>query len=127
MCRAIQFRPSASGHAQDKSRTLDGLDEEIRRDVEEDGKLLGMRLTDGPFPVDHVRHLTSGVEDGNEMCLLQTSLFHEIRQHFMGTRIWQRMMLFFIILDKSDHQIKGRIFFPTTVLALIHHLLDLGK
>src|ERR1039457_6087530 len=90
-------------------RNADGSDEEVRRHPEKLGKLLGMHFTDGPLRVDDVGHIASGFENRKKVGLLQTPLFHQIYQHFVRTRIGQRMMLLFVVLDKTRHQVKGPI------------------
>ncbi len=35
------------------------------------------------------------------------------------------MMLFFVVLDQTNHQIKGGVFFRGAVLTLVHQLLGL--
>src|ERR1035438_6239086 len=94
---------------------------------EELGELLGMYFTDGAFRVDDVGHIASGFENWKKVGLLQTPLFHQVGQHFVRTRIGQRMMLFFVVLDKTNHQVKGGVLFRGTVLTVVHQLLDFGQ
>src|SRR5258706_2187676 len=86
-----------------------------------------MYLTDGAFPVDDVGYIASGVENRKKVSLLQTPLYHEIHQHFVRTRIAQRMVLLFVVLDKTNHEVKDGVLFRSTMLTLVHQLLDFGK
>src|SRR6266481_3058057 len=86
-----------------------------------------MYLTDGAFPVDDVGYIASGVENRKKVSLLQTPLFHEIHQHFVRTKIAQRMVLLFVVLDKTNHEVKDGVLFRSTMLTLVHQLLDFGK
>src|ERR1017187_5677628 len=105
----------------------DELDEQVRRYLEELGKLLGMYFTNGALRVDDVGYVASGFENRQKVGLLQTPLFHQIHQHFVRTRIAQRMMLHFVVLDKTNHQVKGGVLFSSTMLTLVHQLFDFGQ
>src|ERR1039457_7552277 len=80
------------------------LDENVCRDLEKLGKLLGMHFTDGAFRVDDVGYVASGFENRKEVSLLQTPLFHQIHQHLVRTRIRQWIVLLFVVLDKTNHR-----------------------
>src|SRR6266853_5051355 len=103
------------------------LDEYVSRDLEKVCKLLGMYFTDGAFRVDDIGDVASGFENRKKIGLLQTPLFHQIHQHFKGTRIGQRMMLPFVVLDKANHQVQGGVLFRSTMLTLVHQLLEFGQ
>ena len=45
----------------------------------------------------------------------------------MRTRIGQRMMIPFVVLDQTYHQVKGCILFRATLPALVHQFLDFGQ
>src|ERR1039457_3957321 len=103
------------------------LDENVCRDLEKLGKLLGMHFTDGAFRVDDVGYVASGFENRKEVSLLQTPLFHQIHQHLVRTRIRQWIVLLFVVLDKTNHQVKGGVLLRGAMLTLVHQLFNLRQ
>ena len=37
------------------------------------------------------------------------------------------MMLLFVVLDETDHEVEGSVLFRGTMVALVHQLFDLGQ
>src|SRR5579864_5445641 len=46
---------------------------------------------------------------------------------FVKTRIGQRMMFLFVVLDQTNHQVQGGVLFGGTMFAFIHQLLDFSQ
>src|ERR1035441_8056692 len=106
--------------------SADELDKQAYRDLEKLGKLSGMCFADGAFRVDDLGYVASGFENRKKVGLFQTPLFHQIHQHFVRTRTGQRMMLLFVVLDETNHQVEGGVLFRGTILTLGDYFLYAG-